>query len=222
MMTRQARSSAVIMGLNTHMILEAVPARLRYTATCIRPSTGHHATMPGPCHKRPRRGARRRGPVPPLVSGQWSAATFTPKLAGPTWRFFVERVTGIELALSAWEVCGAPRVLPAESVTCGDLDGVSASDRDYPWALLPSGTQRARVHPRIKRRARPRSKASGSVRAVGSSCDTTAGSMWRRPRWCSGVAARVAAPWPSAWGSLVIRPLIRPDQRVRMSVGYRH
>src|SRR6266516_470652 len=48
MMTRQARSSAAIMGLNTHMILEAVPARLRYAVTCLRPSTGHHATMPGP------------------------------------------------------------------------------------------------------------------------------------------------------------------------------
>jgi hypothetical protein len=48
MMTRQARSSAVIMGFDTHMILEAVPARLRYAATCIRPSIGHHATMPGP------------------------------------------------------------------------------------------------------------------------------------------------------------------------------
>jgi len=28
----------------------------------------------------------------------------------------MERVTGIEPALSAWEACGATRVLPAESV----------------------------------------------------------------------------------------------------------
>src|SRR5215470_3938271 len=46
---------------------------------------------------------------------------------------------GIEPALSAWEVCGAARVLPAESVTCGDHDGLSVSDRDYPRVLLPSG-----------------------------------------------------------------------------------
>jgi hypothetical protein len=35
-------------------------------------------------------------------------------------------------ALSAREVCGAARVLPADSVACGDLDGLSASDRGYP------------------------------------------------------------------------------------------
>ena len=79
----------------------------------------------------------------------------------------MERVTGIEPALSAWEVCGAARVLPGESVTCGDLDGLSASDRDYPWALFPSGTQRARVHPRIKSRARARLRPSESVPPVG-------------------------------------------------------
>src|SRR5215470_9998065 len=57
-----------------------------------------------------------------------------------TWDFTLERVTGIEPALSAWEVCGAVRLSPADSVTCGDLDGLSVSDRDYPRALLPSGT----------------------------------------------------------------------------------
>jgi hypothetical protein len=67
-----------------------------------------------------------------------------------TWGFTLERVTGIEPALSAWEVCGAPRVLPADSVTCGDLGGLSVSDRDYPWVLLPSGTQRARLDPLVK------------------------------------------------------------------------
>ena len=69
-----------------------------------------------------------------------------------TLGFLVKRVTGIEAALSAWEVCGATRVLPAESVTCGDHDGLSVSDRDYPRMLLPSGTQRARPDPRIKDR----------------------------------------------------------------------
>jgi hypothetical protein len=48
MMTRQARPSAVIMGFDTHMILEAVPARHSNDQTVIRASTGHHATMPGP------------------------------------------------------------------------------------------------------------------------------------------------------------------------------
>ena len=49
-----------------------------------------------------------------------------------TWDFTLERVTRIELALSAWEVCGAVALPPADFVTCGDLDGLSASDRDYP------------------------------------------------------------------------------------------
>ena len=61
-----------------------------------------------------------------------------------TWGFLVERVTGIEPALSAWEVCGAVALPPADSVTCGDLGGLSLSDRDCPRVLLPSGTQRAR------------------------------------------------------------------------------
>jgi hypothetical protein len=47
-MTRQARSSAVVMGLDTHMILETVPVLPANARTCIRPSTGHHTTMPGP------------------------------------------------------------------------------------------------------------------------------------------------------------------------------
>jgi hypothetical protein len=49
------------------------------------------------------------------------------------------------LGLSAWEVCGVARVLPADSVTCGDLAGLSLSDRDWPRVLLLSGTQRARL-----------------------------------------------------------------------------
>jgi hypothetical protein len=66
------------MGFDTHMILEAVPARLRYAATCIRPSTGHHATKPGPClgtHSRTRQVVHPDGSVhscvPELPRDQW-------------------------------------------------------------------------------------------------------------------------------------------------------
>jgi integrase len=38
---------------------------------------------------------------------------------------------------------GAARVLPANSVTYGDLDGPAVSDRDHPRALLASGTRSA-------------------------------------------------------------------------------
>jgi hypothetical protein len=37
--------------------------------------------------------------------------------------FAVERVTGIEPALSAWELYGAARLRPGDSVTCEDLAG---------------------------------------------------------------------------------------------------
>jgi hypothetical protein len=49
------------------------------------------------------------------------------------------------LTPSVWEVCGAVALPPADFVTCGDLGGLSLSDRDYPRLLLPSGTQRARL-----------------------------------------------------------------------------
>ena len=45
-------------------------------------------------------------------------------------------LTGVESALSAWEVCRTNRLPPADSVTCGDPDGLSASDRDSPGALV--------------------------------------------------------------------------------------
>jgi hypothetical protein len=48
-MTRQARSCAVIMGFDKHMILETVPVHLQHARTRIRPSTGHRATMLRPC-----------------------------------------------------------------------------------------------------------------------------------------------------------------------------
>jgi len=57
--------------------------------------------------------------------------------------FQKERVTGIEPALSAWEVCGAVALPPADSVTCGDLGGLSVSDRDYPQVLLLSARSTA-------------------------------------------------------------------------------
>src|ERR1022692_870545 len=47
-MTRQARSSAVIMGLDTHMILETVTVLPPNARTSIRSSNGHHTTTPGP------------------------------------------------------------------------------------------------------------------------------------------------------------------------------
>jgi hypothetical protein len=55
------------------------------------------------------------------------------------------RLTGSSSdSLSAWEVCGEVHLPPADSVACGDLDGLSLSDRDCLRAPLPSGTQRAR------------------------------------------------------------------------------
>jgi hypothetical protein len=46
--------------------------------------------------------------------------------------------------LSAWEFYGAARLPPGDSATCGDIGDLTVSDRDYPQALLLSGTQRAR------------------------------------------------------------------------------
>ena len=50
---------------------------------------------------------------------------------------------GLEPVLSAWEVCGAARLRPGDSVACGNLAGLTASDCDCPRALFLSGTQRA-------------------------------------------------------------------------------
>ena len=61
-----------------------------------------------------------------------------------TWAFVVERVTRIELALSAWEVSATIRGLPAETLACGTLARLTASDRELPPSLTQSGTQRAR------------------------------------------------------------------------------
>ena len=74
-------------------------------------------------------------------------AATTVKQRGPgartlllTWAFVVERVTGIEPALSAWEVCGAAARLPADRLTCGSTVLLSVSDRGFPRWLLRSGT----------------------------------------------------------------------------------
>src|SRR5690348_14246247 len=86
------------------------------------------------------------------------------------WGFlaeWVERVTGIEPALSAWEVCGAVALPPADFVTCGDLGGLSLSYRGYPRALLLSGTQRARFEDEQHRRQRDQQSAVVAIRSAG-------------------------------------------------------
>jgi hypothetical protein len=56
-----------------------------------------------------------------------------------TWAFALERVTGIEPALSAWEA------VPSGPVTRPDLrDGVSASDRERPLVTGVNGPLMAR------------------------------------------------------------------------------
>jgi len=51
----------------------------------------------------------------------------------------VERVTGIEPALSAWEVSATIRGLPADTLVCGTLARLTASDRELPPSLTQSG-----------------------------------------------------------------------------------
>jgi hypothetical protein len=51
-----------------------------------------------------------------------------------------ERVTGIEPALSAWEVSSAIRSLRAETLICGILARQAASDPESPPGLIRSGT----------------------------------------------------------------------------------
>jgi hypothetical protein len=65
-----------------------------------------------------------------------------------TWDFLVERVRvsgeGIEPPLSAWEVSVTIRGLPADTLACGTLASLTASDRELPPGLIQSGTYRAR------------------------------------------------------------------------------
>jgi hypothetical protein len=113
----------------------------------------------------------------------------------------------ISPALSAWEVCGAVALPPADSVTCGNLGGLSLSDRDHPRALLLSGTQRARLDPRIKRQTRPVFKVSGSVWAFGKEQACCVGTVPGRPIPSVRLAARVAA---------LARSLVRPTALQRV------
>ena len=52
----------------------------------------------------------------------------------------LEWVTGIEPALSAWEVCGAAERPPAEWLTCGSTVPLTVRDRGCPPWFLPPGT----------------------------------------------------------------------------------
>ena len=63
-----------------------------------------------------------RDPLQPLKDPRSSV-----RKTSPTWTFTVERVTGIEPALSAWDS------VPSGPVMRSDLrGGVSASDREIP------------------------------------------------------------------------------------------
>ena len=62
-----------------------------------------------------------------------------------TREFWVERVTRIELALSAWEVSSAIRDLRAATLIRDILARLAASDRESPPGLTPSGTYRHNV-----------------------------------------------------------------------------
>ena len=55
-------------------------------------------------------------------------------------RHCLERVTGIEPALSAWEVSATIRGLPADTLACGTLACLTASDRELLSGLARSGT----------------------------------------------------------------------------------
>jgi hypothetical protein len=57
-----------------------------------------------------------------------------------TCAFRLERVTGIEPALSAWELYGAAEPSPADWLTCGSADTLTVRDRDCPRWFLLTGT----------------------------------------------------------------------------------
>jgi len=72
-------------------------------------------------------------------------ARFGAGIIALAWAFVVERATRIELALSAWEVCGVADPLPADRRICGPIGHLSVVDRERPPALVRSGTWRARA-----------------------------------------------------------------------------
>ena len=78
-----------------------------------------------------------RGPIRPQEERRSSVRKML-----PNWSFAVERVTGIEPALSAWESA------PSRPVTWPDLrSGVSASDRERPLVTGVNGPHAARRNP---------------------------------------------------------------------------
>jgi len=85
MMKGQARLSAGIMGLNTHMIFGTVPAPHLGSEPDTRLSTSHHATMPRPWGaSRPQR--------PRTPSGRRPSCSVTWSLPSPTGRPALGRV----------------------------------------------------------------------------------------------------------------------------------
>jgi hypothetical protein len=84
--------------------------------------------VPRPSEKALRDLRRRISPAPLKAPGTSRKPTAPARSSGSPARI----VTGIESALSASEVCGAVRLPPADSLTCGLLDALPASDRYYP------------------------------------------------------------------------------------------
>ncbi|MBB6350197.1 hypothetical protein FHU36_006769 [Nonomuraea muscovyensis] len=64
-------------------------------------------------------------------------------LPGPSC---MERVTGIEPALSAWEAVQDHAVCPGRRVTWACAGRVTVSPRDFPLVATRTGTQRARAY----------------------------------------------------------------------------
>ena len=94
-----------------------------------------------------------------------------------TWNYGVERVTGIEPALSAWEA------VPSGPVTWPDLrGGVSASDRERPLVTGVNGPLMARqTEFRSALMAAPWSSPSSSIAAV-SRAGVAVSRLAKRPR----------------------------------------
>jgi hypothetical protein len=61
------------------------------------------------------------------------------KLSGVSCGYVMERVTRIELALSAWEVSVTALRPPADWLTCGPAGLLTVRDRDCPQWLIRSG-----------------------------------------------------------------------------------
>jgi hypothetical protein len=79
-----------------------------------------------------------------VVSSASSPSGLKPELAIRHREWVRVPGEGNRTPLSAWELYGAARLPPGDSATCGDIGDLTVSDRDYPQALLLSGTQQAR------------------------------------------------------------------------------